>query len=75
MNHVRLDIPAVPELYRGPWSPDLARLAEGATVLGNGAHVREGWVVRPVRERVHPDLGRVILKRHGEGYLTRKGGD
>lgn len=71
---VRLDIPAVPELYRGPWSTDLARLAEGMTVLGAGAHVREGWVLRPTRERVHPDLGRVILKRHGEGYLTRKGG-
>lgn len=70
----RLDIPTVPELYRGQWSPDLARLAEGATVLGNGAHVREGWVLRPVRERVHPALGRVLLKRHGEGYLTRKSG-
>lgn len=68
----RLDIPTVPELYRGPWSPDLAAMAEGATVLGKGAHVREGWVLRPVKERHHPALGRVLLKRHGEGYLTRK---
>lgn len=68
----RLDIPTVPELYRGPWSSSLASMAEGATVLGNGEHVREGWVLRPVRERQHPALGRVLLKRHGEGYLTRK---
>lgn len=74
---VRLDLRTVPELYRGPWSPDLATLAEGDSLLATsngGRHVREGWVLRPVRERVHPALGRVILKRHGEGYLTRKSG-
>lgn len=72
-----LDLPTVPELYRGPWSPDLAALAEGESPLAaqSGArHVREGWVLRPVRERVHDRLGRVILKRHGEGFLTRKDG-
>lgn len=35
-------------------------------------YVREGFVVKPLRERYHPRLGRVILKRHGEGYLLRK---
>ncbi len=73
----RLGLDTVPELYRGPWSPDLAALAEGDSVLAGthgGRHVREGWVLRPVRERVHDRLGRVILKRHGEGYLTRKDG-
>ena len=64
----------VPMLYRGPWSPDLMSHAEGKTVLGNGAHVREGFVLRPVKERVHPRLGRVLLKMHGQGYLLRKGG-
>lgn len=73
----RLDLPTVPELYRGPWTSDLAALAEGDSVLGASAgakHVREGWVLKPVRERVHDRLGRVILKRHGEGFLTRKDG-
>jgi hypothetical protein len=73
----RLGLLRVPELYRGPWSPALAALAEGDSVLAgmNGAkHVREGWVLKPVKERVHEALGRVILKHHGEGYLTRKGG-
>lgn len=69
-----MDLPTVPILYRGPWSPELMSHAEGATVLGNGAHVREGFVLRPVRERVHPRLGRVLLKMHGQGYLLRKGG-
>jgi RNA ligase (TIGR02306 family) len=71
----RLGLPRVPELYRGTWSPDLSCFAEGDSPLAdfNGErHVREGWVVKPVRERSHPELGRVILKLHGEGYLTRK---
>ena len=67
---VRID--AVPELYRGPWSESLMSLAEGESTLA--AHVREGFVVRPVVERVHPRHGRVVLKMVGEGYLTRKGG-
>lgn len=71
----RLGVLRVPELYRGPWTSDLVKVAEGESVLAgaNGAkHVREGWVLKPARDRVHPELGRVILKRHGEGYLTRK---
>jgi hypothetical protein len=35
-------------------------------------HVREGFVVRPVRERYDPAVGRVILKLHGEGFHTRR---
>lgn len=65
-------IATVPELYRGPWSESLMSLAEGSSTLA--AHVREGFVVRPVVERVHPRHGRVVLKMVGEGYLTRKGG-
>lgn len=79
-----VQLPTVPELYRGPWSEDLLSLAEGKTTL-SGDHVREGFVVRPVKERYHAGypndaghlrggLGRVILKHVGEAYLTRKGG-
>lgn len=73
----RLHLPAVPILYRGPWAAGLADMAEGESALARASgvsHVREGWVLRPVMERVHPSLGRVILKRHGEGFLTRTGG-
>lgn len=64
-----LGIPWVPQLYRGPWSESLNAYAEGPSTLAS--HVREGFVVRPVRER-EGRYGRVCLKRHGEGYLTRK---
>lgn len=69
----RLGLPVVPTLYRGPWSPDLAELAEGRTTMPGADHVREGIVVKPMRERV-AHIGRVFLKLPGEGYLTRKGG-
>lgn len=70
MSEARLRI--VPLLYRGPFDYDaIAALAEGVTVLGDGKHVREGIVVKPVRERWDSRLGRVILKLAGEGYLTR----
>lgn len=65
-----------PVLYRGPWRDELKNLAEGrTTVLINGKiaeHVREGYVVKPIYERYDDRVGRVILKRHGEGYLLRK---
>lgn len=63
------DLERVPLLYHGPWSTDLLRLCEGKSTLGG--HVVEGFVVKPVRERVS-HMGRVILKMVGEGYLTRK---
>lgn len=65
-------LPVVPILYRGPWDSSLVSLAEGPTTLSRGEHVREGFVVKPVIERYQHSPGRVILKRHGEGYLTRK---
>lgn len=71
-----LDVPTAPLLYRGPWSdalwPNLAKIAEGPTVIGGGVHTREGWVLRPVVERFDVRLGRVCMKFVGEGYLTRK---
>jgi len=60
----------VPVLYRGPWSSDCHSMAEGNSTLAD--NVREGFVVKPIIERYHPEVGRVILKRHGEGYLLRK---
>lgn len=66
-----LDIPTVPILYRGPWSPELVSLAEGKATWG-GHHVREGIVIKPARERTTPGLGRTFLKLVGEGYLLRK---
>ena len=60
----------VPELYRGPWDPTMASFAEGKSTLAD--HVREGFVVKPTKERCDDACGRVVLKRIGEGYLLRK---
>ncbi len=62
----------VPILYVGPWSEQLNELCEGKSTIIGADNVREGFVVRPTKERWHQEVGRVILKRHGEGYLLRK---
>jgi RNA ligase (TIGR02306 family) len=62
----------VPILYRGPWKKELNELCEGQSTLAS--NVREGFVVKPVKERWDERVGRVALKRHGEGYLLRKKG-
>lgn len=69
----KLKIKTAPMLYRGPWiSLEHAKsFAEGPTVVGNGACVREGFVLRVPRERFEKSLGRFILKLHGEGFLLR----
>lgn len=69
---MRLDLPGVPVLYRGPWSLDAHTHAEGQSILA--PHVREGFVVRPVIERFDERIGRVILKLIGQGYHLRKEG-
>ncbi len=72
----RVGVTAVPELALIPWSPTqydaLMQVAEGKTTLAGGPHVREGFVIKPVRERMINGGQRVILKMAGEGYLTRK---
>ena len=66
----------VPVLYRGPFDRDtLLELTDGReTVSGEGKHLREGVVVRPLDERRDDELGRVQLKSVSAAYLTRKGG-
>jgi len=67
-----LGVQTVPVLYVGGYdAAAVAALAEGPSMLGD--HVREGIVVRPARERYDARCGRVVLKMHGEGFLTRGG--
>ncbi len=62
----------VPVLWQGPYDPATAdALAEGPSAMPGAGHVREGCVVRPATERTHPDIGRVLLKIVGTGYLER----
>lgn len=69
-------VPTVPVLYEGPFDLDaLLAVADGPTVLGGGAHLREGVVIRPRREGWSEILGgRKIVKLVSPAYLTR-GGD
>lgn len=65
-----IGLPTVPVLYRGPWKAELKSLAEGKSCLAD--HVREGIVVKPMRERWDDRGGRAIAKLVGESYLLRK---
>jgi RNA ligase (TIGR02306 family) len=62
-----------PELYRGQWlgKEKMYPYAEGKTTLGGG-HVREGFVLRTVKERYDDRLGRMQVKLVGEGYNLQK---
>jgi RNA ligase (TIGR02306 family) len=68
-------IERVPFLGAFPFSPELLeRLSQGKeTASGTEAHMREGIVAVPVRERRHNSIGRVKLKYLNADYLTRKG--
>lgn len=68
----RHGVETVPIVYRGPFSlPLIKQLSEGPSLVG-GSHGREGVVVKPVKERTDPAVGRVILKYIGDAYLFGK---
>jgi hypothetical protein len=64
-------IETVPVVATLPFDLDaIKRLSEGKTLLmKQDAHIREGLVVHPIRERTHPKVGRVILKYVSDSYL------
>ena len=65
------NVPRVPELYYGPYDYDtLNKIAHGKTELG-ADHIREGGVIRPVRERITDAGDRAQFKFVSEDYLTR----
>lgn len=68
----KYNVPMCPVLYRGKYDFDkICDLAEGKTVLGNGKHVREGIVVRTVKEKQYEKYGRASLKWVGVGYSEK----
>lgn len=65
-------VDTVPVLYRGAYTLEKVReLSAGNTTLAED-HIREGVVVKPAVERMHPKLGRVALKFIGDQYLFSK---
>ena len=73
----QLELPTVPELYRGPFSQEIVdQYTSGMEqVSGTECHIREGIVIRPVTERIAgKNTVRVISKSVSEAYLLRKNG-
>jgi RNA ligase (TIGR02306 family) len=71
---VKLQIPVVPILYAGPYTPEkVLELAAGQSTLDSGT-IREGVVVKPALGRWNHACGRVILKMISEAYHLRKNG-
>lgn len=70
-----LDLPIVPELYRGPWlgKEEMYQFAEGQCTI-NPKHVREGFVLQTLDRRREEYLGPREYKHVGEGYKLSKQG-
>jgi len=66
-------LPWVPLLYRGPFDEAaIKELAEGDSTVPGADHIREGLVVKPVRERWCAEIGRAQLKVVSNQYLAGK---
>lgn len=65
-------LPWVPELYCGPWNKELLfNMAEGQTTFKNASHIREGIVVKPLKERTNLEIGRTQLKIVSNKFLEK----
>ena len=61
-----------PLAYRGNYSrAKIDELTNGESLVAK--HLREGVVIKPIEERIDPELGRVILKSVSNDYLLRRG--
>lgn len=69
-----LELPTAPVLYKGPYNKEaLFKVASGTETVNGTSQIREGIVVRPVKEVWNNRFGRVILKLRSDEYMTRKG--
>lgn len=53
----------------GPWSKEMLAMADGQTTVAGAEHLREGIVVKPIKERTHQTIGRVALKIVSDKHL------
>ena len=62
-------MPCVPLLSIIPYDFDkVIELAEGNSMIKGANNIREGCVVKPLIERFHDEVGRVILKSLNSEY-------
>lgn len=68
----------VPVVYYGPYNEDrMLELCSGPSIVAmrNGAdHIREGIVIKPIKERISLEIGRVQLKLVSDDYYEHKKG-
>jgi RNA ligase (TIGR02306 family) len=50
----------------------LQKLADGPSLIPGANHMREGIVIKPLKERRHYKLGRVMVKMVSNAYLEKK---
>lgn len=66
-----MGIETVPVLFKGPWAPELEELRNGMDPIGK-THVREGFVLKPIKEQWNQWTKRTCFKYVGENYKLRK---
>jgi len=66
-----LDLPLAPILYKGPWNENLMETLSNGKTSYPANHTREGFVVRPAKER-WGHVGRIIFKMPGSDYLLTR---
>lgn len=54
---------------------NIKKLVDGPSLVEGAKHIREGAVIRPVKERHVPGLGRLQLKIVSNAFLEREGKD
>jgi RNA ligase (TIGR02306 family) len=67
-------LPNVPILYQGAFSWDIVEKFNGIDSILFPACLMEGVIIQPIIERIHPEIGRVVLKSISDRYLLRQGG-
>lgn len=67
-------LPQVPVLYRGAYSWEAVSQFNNANSILDKNSIMEGVIVQPVKERTHPEIGRVVMKLISDRYLLRSGG-
>lgn len=70
----KFGVTIAPVIARGKFSLDFVKANAGGKTTMGADHIREGVVVRPIKERIHPKIGRVILKYISDEYLLMKDG-
>jgi hypothetical protein len=61
----------VPVLYTGPYKDLSLSLVDGQTTVPGAKGIREGIVIRPIKERHVRGLGRLVLKLVSNAYLEK----